>query len=195
MFQRRFGYRIEGDCWSNSRHAPVYQKSPYIIKNYLDDVPGGICTPLLVLLLAAAQPGPPLPTDWKAFQSIPPGSRLVVHLHNREKIKGIFSEVSSDALVLTRGCRQERLDRTAINRVYRIAGRQGRRTLIGTAVAGGIGLGVGGYLYNQGDFVPSVVPVFGLIGAGMGALAGVLFGLRSDRSCCTLHPSPDGCTT
>jgi hypothetical protein len=150
----------------------------------------GICTPLLVLLLAAAQPGPPLPTDWKTVQSIPPGSRLVVHLQNLENINGRFLEAPSGALILTGGLRQERLDRTAINRVYRIAGRQGRRTLIGTAVGGGIGLGVGGYLYNQGDFVPSVVPVFGLIGAGMGALAGVLFGLRGEQILLYASPKP-----
>jgi hypothetical protein len=49
---------------------------------------------------------------------------------------------------------------------------------------------VGGYLYNQGDFVPSVVPVFGLIGAGMGALAGVLFGLRGEQILLYASPKP-----
>jgi len=142
-------------------------------------IPRGIlAVALMVPLQAGAQPGPPLPSNWKAVESIPAGSRVAVRLHSGQKIDGRVAGASEGALVVADGRGRQRLERDTISRVYRLTSRQRRRTLIGMAIGAGIGLVTGAAFYRRGDFEPTVVPAFGLIGSGTGALAGALAGLR-----------------
>jgi hypothetical protein len=53
--------------------------------------------------------------------------------------------------------------------------------LIGTGIGAGAGMGLGIAAYSQGDFIGAVIPLFAVIGAGVGAAIGAVFGGRGKR--------------
>jgi hypothetical protein len=120
-----------------------------------------------------------LPTDWSVIETIPPGDRIVLELTSGKKIKARFFGASETELTISRNSSVEALAKSTVSRVFRMTPRSARKSgLIGLAIGGGSGTAFGVYAYRQGDFVPSVIPFFGLIGAGIGALIGVIAGSR-----------------
>jgi hypothetical protein len=133
---------------------------------------------LLVPLAIQAQSGA-LPSDWQAVKTLPGGARVRATLHGGETANGEFAAATDEALTILRDGRSTRIARKDVSRVYRMGrGSMGKRIAIGAAVGGGIGAAAGGAFYSKGDYVKAVIPGMALIGAGAGALIGLLAGTR-----------------
>jgi hypothetical protein len=99
-----------------------------------------------------------------------------------ETLKGKLVDVSETTLTLVQNEKTVNLDRNLIFRVYGPGKRSvARNALVGAAIGGGIGFGLGTWAYSQGDFAGSTIPGVGLFGAGLGAGIGAALGLRRSR--------------
>jgi hypothetical protein len=133
---------------------------------------------LLVPLLIQAQ-SDALPSDWQAVKTLPAGARVAATLRGGERVKGAFESATDAALAISRGGYSREIARQDVSRLYRVGrGSRGKRIAIGAAVGGGIGTALGAAAYSKGDFVKAVIPGMALIGAGAGALIGLLAGMR-----------------
>lgn len=123
---------------------------------------------------------------WADVMSVAPGKELLVQLINGTTEKGKLSVASETKLTLTRRQQNIEIDRADVLRVYRIGGRQmGRRALIGMGIGAGAGAIIGGVTFkgeteNGEEFLPALV--FGIVGGGLGALAGVIAGSSKKRT-------------
>ena len=139
-----------------------------------------VALPLLGLLL-----GPSLlaaqNTAWGTLKQVTPGQQVQVVLSDKKSHKGEFQSVSDEAIIIHAKSGDQTLSRQNIQRVSsRRPGHRGRHALIGAAIGAGAGLGTGAAIDN--DCSPQSIvctgnkgkailtPVFGLIGAGIGAL-------------------------
>lgn len=121
-------------------------------------------------------------TSWDELRSVSTGKKLEVSMKSGETLKGEFVDVSDTTLTLVQNERNVNLDRNLIFRVYGPGKRSvARNALVGAAIGGGIGFGLGTWAYSQGDFVTSLIPAVGLFGTGVGAGIGAALGLRRSR--------------
>ncbi len=121
---------------------------------------------------------------WSVVQSVPTGTELRVETKDGKKINGRLASVSDSGLTITRKGKDHDLDRDSIKRIHRVMGRsRSKSAAIGAVTGGAIGIGTGLaiYLPAKDDIVGAVVPVFGLIGGGAGALIGTAFGRGKKR--------------
>ena len=117
--------------------------------------------------------------DWSAVQTIERGSEVVINTKQGEKMKGKLESVSDTSLTINRKRRATDVGRADVKSVYLLKGNtRGKTILKGAAIGGAAGLGTGLTLYlpNQDDIIGWVVPSFAMIGAGIGALIGLLVG-------------------
>ena len=115
---------------------------------------------------------------WAGVKLVPPGDELVVNLKNGKTINGRLVSASDKALVISRGDKTTTLDQAEVNKVYRKVPKTGiTRTQIGTltglAAGAAIGAGLGA---NEDVEIGWTMPIFALIGAGIGAVAGSMSG-------------------
>lgn len=149
---------------------------------------------VLALLVAAASAFGQTPSfrlgtvnaaDWDQLQQLHPGDKVRVELEGKPGVSGDFATVTSDSLQLVRH-RKEQCDlpRTEIRRVwvYRLSKRSGTRAAapwIGVAAGFGAGFGIGAVWagHCEGFCVvskPAAGAIFGVVGAGVGAVVGHL---------------------
>ena len=115
---------------------------------------------------------------WVGVKLVPPGDEIIVNLKDGKTINGRLVSASDKALVISRGDKTTTLDQANVHKVYRKVPKSGiTRTQIGTLTGLAAGAAVGGGLGANDDIeVGWTVPIFALIGAGIGAIAGSMAG-------------------
>jgi hypothetical protein len=147
----------------------------------------GLCTscfrvvlPLLGLLISSSLRGAENPA-WNNLKQLSPNQQIRVVLNGKKSFKSEFQSVTDDAIIVRANGADQTLSRASVQQVSsRRPGHRGRHALIGAAIGAGAGLGTGAAIDN--DCSPQSIvctgnkgkailtPVFGLIGAGIGAL-------------------------
>lgn len=124
--------------------------------------------------------------SWENVRALPEGDELSVDLKDGSTVKGKLVSTSDTKLRLTRKKKETEIDRADVRRVHRVSGKsKGKSTLIGFGVGAGAGTAIGGVISARGEHesgeahVPVVL--FGVAGAGLGALTGFLLGLGKKR--------------
>lgn len=134
---------------------------------------------------AAAAP----PAEWSAVQSLSPGQKIVVRTKDGDRLTGRFDSANDLLISFTDGRRKVSLTRESIKVVQLDRGNsRGKGALFGALIGVGAGAAVGGWVYSQGDFVGSVVPVGALMGAGIGAGIGAATGKGNKNE--TVYEAP-----
>lgn len=118
---------------------------------------------------------------WNNLKQLSPGQQVRVVLNSNSSLKGQFQSVTDDAIIIRANGADQTLSRSSVQQVSSgRPGHRGRHALIGAAIGAGAGLGAGAAIDN--DCSPQSIvctgnkgkailtPVFGLIGAGIGAL-------------------------
>jgi hypothetical protein len=132
------------------------------------------------LMLAVSLPaGGAVQGQWDNLQSLRKGQGIQVVQMDLKSFGGNFLEVSDEAIRMRIKKEERRIPRSEVFRVsVRIPSRRARNALIGLAVGGGLGAGVGAALfYRTGgiDFAQAIIGGTTVIGAGIGAGTGAAF--------------------
>ena len=143
---------------------------------------------VLVLLsshapLAFAQQTPSL-SEWASVQQIKTNERVFVRQKNGKEIKGRMIEASDTTLTIDRDGKPFSVPRGDVKQVYVVSGtaQKGKWALIGAGIGAGVGTGIGYAKYSpDSDDSEIYIPIGLLIGAGSGALGGMLFGQNTRR--------------
>ena len=140
---------------------------------------------ILVLLLlsthaplAFSQQSPSL-SDWAAVQQIKTNERLIVRQKNGKEIKGEMIEASDTTLTIDRDGKPFSIARSDVQQVHISTGKakKGKWALIGAGIGAGTGTAIGYAKYSPDSDDSEIYITMGLlIGAGTGALSGLLFG-------------------
>lgn len=138
---------------------------------------------VLILLMASgfqtalAQTGA---GSWEAVKAVYTETKLEVRLTSGETLKGKMLDATDAVLVVSEDGRRVEVPRDQVRRVY-VEGKRSvkKSALIGAAIGGGGGLGVGFGAFGNSDFTRAAIPAAGIVGAGIGAGLGALIGLRS----------------
>jgi hypothetical protein len=118
---------------------------------------------------------------WNNLKQLSPGQQIRVLVNSHKSFTGQFQSVTDDAVVIHANGADQMLSRSNVQEVSsRRPGHRGRHALIGAAIGAGAGLGTGAAIDNDcssrsivctGNKGKAILtPVFGLIGAGVGAL-------------------------
>lgn len=135
---------------------------------------------LLTALISSSLHGAENP-DWANLKQLSSGQQVRVAVNGKKSFKGQFLSVSDDAVVIRVKRADQTLSRSQIQEVsLRRPGHRGRHALIGAGIGAGAGLGIGAAIDNDcssqsivctGNKGKAILaPVFGLVGAGIGAL-------------------------
>jgi hypothetical protein len=126
----------------------------------------------------AQQATDPAAMPWAGVRLVPPGDELVVNLKDGRTVNGRLVSSSDNALIISRKDKTTTLDQSNVQKVYRKVPRSGlTRTQIGTLGGLAAGAALGGGLSSNNDFEAGwTVPIFALIGAGIGAIVGAMSG-------------------
>ena len=119
--------------------------------------------------------------NWTAITTVESGQKLVIELKTGKKIKGKFGIASETTVTLVRGKKTEEINRSDIRKVTRESGASATKsTLIGTAIGGGTGAGLAAATDGCREFCiidrGEAAAIFGVMGAGIGAVTGLLVG-------------------
>lgn len=139
---------------------------------------------LVLLLLSAHTPlafsqQTPSLSDWASVQQIKTNERLLVRQKNGKEIKGEMIEASDTTLTIDRDGKPLNIARGDVRQVYVVTGnaQKGKWALIGAGIGAGAGAGIGYAKYSPNvDDSEIYIGIGLLIGAGTGALSGMLFG-------------------
>ena len=140
---------------------------------------------LLVLLLLASHT--PLAfsqqqassNNWAVVQQIRTSADLVVKKMDGKQIKGEMIEASETSLTIDDDGRPVSIPRGDVRQVYVIEGKakKGKWAWIGTGIGAGAGAAIGAVKYSDAvDDSFLYVPMGMLIGSGIGAVGGLVFG-------------------
>jgi hypothetical protein len=140
---------------------------------------------LLVLFLlssqttwvVAQQPGSA--NDWAAVQQLRTNERLVVKRKDGREFKGSMIEATDTTLTIDRDGKPFGIPRADVRQVYVTTGKaeKGKWALIGAGIGAGAGTGIGAVKYSPNSDDSEIYITMGLlIGTGVGALGGMLFG-------------------
>ena len=130
--------------------------------------------------------------DWAAAQAIQADERLIVKQKDGRTIEGRMIEATDTNLTLTRNGKVVNIARADIQEIYHSRGKaaKGKWAAIGTAAGAGAGAGLGAIKYDPNKDDYEIYPVMGfLIGAGVGAAVGTVFG-ASRRSRTLIYTAP-----
>ena len=128
--------------------------------------------------LALAHEIPSL-SDWASVQQIKTNERVFVRQKNGKEIKGRMIEASDTTLMIDRDGKPFSIPRGDVRQVYVVSGtaQKGKWALIGAGIGAGVGTGIGYAKYSpNSDDSEIYIPIGLLIGAGSGAVGGMLFG-------------------
>jgi len=112
-------------------------------------------------------------------QRIRTNERLFVRQQNGKEIKGRMIEASDTTLTIDRDGKPFSIARGEVRQVYVVNGtaQKGKWALIGAGIGAGTGAGIGYAKYSpNSDDSEIYIPIGLLLGAGSGALGGMLFG-------------------
>lgn len=117
--------------------------------------------------------------DWSAVKQLKTDTKLMVRQKNGDEIKGLMIEATDSVLTIDRKGKPLSIARSDIRQIYVTAGRaeKGKWAAIGAGIGAGAGGGIGGIKYDSSKDDYEIYPVMGvLIGSGVGAVTGLLFG-------------------
>jgi hypothetical protein len=147
--------------------------------------------PLVLVLLLISSHAPlafsqqtPSLSEWASVQQIKTNERLYIRQKNGREIKGRMIEASDTTLTIDRDGKPFSLARGDVRQVYVVSGtaQKGKWALIGAGIGAGVGTGIGYAKYSpDSDDSEIYIPIGLLIGAGSGALGGMLFGQTTRR--------------
>lgn len=117
--------------------------------------------------------------NWSAVQQLKTNERLVVKQKSGKELKGLMIEATETTLTIDRDGKPVSIPRADVRQVYVIEGKaaKGKWAAIGAGIGAGAGTGIGYGKYSPDSDDSEVFIVMGLlIGAGAGAVGGLLFG-------------------
>jgi len=124
--------------------------------------------------------------NWSAVQAIATDERLIVKQKDGKTIAGKMIEANENNLTLSRNNKVVNISRDSIQQVQQVRGKAAKAkwALIGAGIGGAAGAGIGGAkassIIDDGEIY---VVAGAVIGAGAGAVGGLLFGAsRRQRS-------------
>ena len=117
--------------------------------------------------------------DWMAVQSLPNDSDLSVKLKSGKTVRGEFASANDHELTIFRKGKSESIAKETIAEIYLLKRKaeKGKYAAIGAGVGAGTGLAIGGARASRGGDDSQDYAIFGtMLGAGIGAVGGLLFG-------------------
>jgi hypothetical protein len=137
-------------------------------------------------IMFAQAPDNPIRGSWEMLKAIPPGDEVALRLRNGRTLKGKLINVSDTVMSLSHRNITTDVTRADTLRVYRVIPKSAKRaTMMGLGIGAGVGGLAGGLAAANGPGEPGEygwgVLIVGVIGAGVGALTGYLFGSRKQR--------------
>lgn len=117
--------------------------------------------------------------NWSAVQQLRTNERLVVKQKSGKELKGLMIEATETTLTIDRDGKPFAIPRADVRRVYVIEGKaaKGKWAAIGAGIGAGVGTGIGYGKYSPDSDDSEIYIGMGLlIGAGAGAVSGLLFG-------------------
>ena len=118
-------------------------------------------------------------SNWASVQQIKTNERVFVRQKNGKEIKGEMIEASDTTLTIDRDGKPFSIARADVRQVYVVSGtaKKGKWALIGAGIGAGAGAGIGAAKYSSSvDDSQIYIPIGLIIGAGSGAIGGLLFG-------------------
>ena len=138
----------------------------------------------VLILLTVAAPSTALAQSgagsWDAVKAVYTDTKLEVRLASGETLKGKMVDATDAVLALSQDGKRVEVPRDQVLRVY-VEGKRSvkRAALIGAAIGGGGGVGLGfAATGGSSDITRAVVAGVGIVGAGLGAGVGALLGTR-----------------
>lgn len=131
-------------------------------------------------LALAQQPA----NDWSNVQRLGTNEKLLVRQKNGKELKGEMIEATDTTLTIDRDGKPLSIPRNEVRQVYVTTGKaeKGKWAAIGAGIGAGAGTGIGAVKYSPHVDDSEIYVGMGLlIGAGAGAIGGMLFG-QSRRS-------------
>lgn len=122
--------------------------------------------------------------DWSNVQRLRTNEKLLVRQKNGKDFKGEMIEATDTTLTIDRDGKPLSIPRSDVRQVYVTTGKaqKGKWAAIGAGIGAGAGTGIGAIKYSPNvDDSELYIGVGLLIGAGAGAIGGMLFG-QSRRS-------------
>lgn len=117
--------------------------------------------------------------NWSAVQQIGTDQKVVVKRNDGKEFKGKMIEASETTLRIDRDGKPFEIPRNEVRRVEVISGKaeKAKWALIGAGIGGaaGTGIGAGKYRSDRDDY-DIYIYMGALIGAGAGAVGGLIFG-------------------
>jgi len=123
-------------------------------------------------------------SDWTTVKQIKTNERLLVRQKNGKDFKGEMIEASDTTLTIDRDGKPLSIARDDVRQVYVVSGtaKKGKWALIGAGIGAGTGAAIGAAKYSKSvDDSQIYIPVGLIIGAGSGALGGLLFGATTRK--------------
>jgi hypothetical protein len=117
--------------------------------------------------------------EWSSVQALRAGEKLVVKKTDGKQVKGEMIEASDTTLTIDRDGKPLSIPRADVRQVYVRAGKaeKGKWAAIGAGIGAGAGTGIGAIKYSPNvDDSELFIGMGLLIGAGVGAVTGMLFG-------------------
>lgn len=117
--------------------------------------------------------------NWATVESLSAGNKLEVHTKDKRHLKGLLKQVDSDSLTLSGKKTEYALTKSEISTVHRSVSESEtlKYSLIGAAAGAAIGAGIGVAQNSPPKDDGEIYVMLNTpIGAGIGAVAGVLFG-------------------
>ena len=118
-------------------------------------------------------------SDWAAVQQIQTNAKVVVKRKKGDDIKGQMIEANDSTLTIDHNGKPQSVARADIRQVYVSHGKaeKGKWAAIGAGIGAGAGAGIGAIKYSPDSDDSGIYVVGGLlIGTGVGAVTGLLFG-------------------
>jgi len=118
-------------------------------------------------------------SDWAAVQQIQTNAKVVVKRKKGDDIKGQMIEANDSTLTIDHNGKPQSIARADIRQVYVSHGKaeKGKWAAIGAGIGAGAGAGIGAIKYSPDSDDSGIYVVGGLlIGTGVGAVTGLLFG-------------------
>jgi len=138
---------------------------------------------LLILMLLASHSRAALAqqssNDWSSVQRIKVNSKLVIKTISGDDVKGLMIEANDSTLTIDQKGKPRSISRSEIQQVFEVEGKaqKGKWALIGAGVGAGAGTGIGTVKYSPDSDDSEIYIAMGLlIGTGVGAVSGMLFG-------------------
>ena len=129
--------------------------------------------------VAAAQQST-LSVEWDTVKAVPQGDELFIKLKDGQTVRGRLTSVTDTALSITgKNNKTETLDRNDVSEVYQLRRKaeKAKYALIGAGVGAAVGGGLGAAKNSPESDDGEIYTVIGvMLGAGIGAVGGLLFG-------------------